>query len=922
MNKCLRCKQSCKEGTEFCEGCRSHLYNRLQQSKLLSQPLQPEHAEGNVLIASRNAKQASVTSISLSSQNDPIVSFDENAFSSPMQTISPKKKTILIKDDDTFYAKDIMALEDAEDAEDLMALEDTEDAEDGDESDVLLDQYDPLLSRHLPNSAEYRTIENDDLIRAADQRELIPQPAPAAVLRLAGRRFQTVLRDQRHIRLRIAFFFLALVVIVALIASSMLLFLNTAHKPTHTNVNVSKAVPALTVTPGNTQLDQIVQVHLSNFTPFAKIRLTHDVQESVRTDIDAPFITLGATGDSDVRIFVDDSWGPGSHMIQAEDIVTHFTASTVLQVLNDLPVRSPHLLISRSGETTALKGALDMGSNQQGANTLQSLVLHNRGGGWISWSAVSNQPWLMTSPQQGIFRNGQNLVVAVTRANLTVGDYDGTITIVSNTGTPLSVQVKMTVLALPAADKAISSIMLVTPPVLSFMASDGGTNPASQKLTISNPGTQPLTWSLNVSAVEDSFNQNFSPQYDVPWLSASVTYGTISPNKNVEIQVRIQSTNLLPSVYSALLTFTSGLGTLNAPQAVAISLTIQSRCGVATNLGNLTFTTTAGQSTAGDQLLSLSTTIGCTGSVNWQSFSSSSWLGITPDKGQIQTKVNSIVTVQISAGELQPGTYTGSLLFVAQKRSQTVIVHLVVTPSYAPTAVGQPTAPAPPAPVLAVSPLSLQFMVTQGQGNPVGNSLLMSNTGGGSLHWQANIDTSAAPWLSISSTGGAINPAQTTQLVVDVAGASLAAGQYSTQITLSATDNSGNQVQGSPQTIPVLLTVLPGCSFQVTPGSLSFTATFSLPRPPGQSIVLTIVGGSCPKSVSWTASVNASNQGWLILSATSGTTTNQGSNIIVDVKSRRLLPGVYSGQIVISASSSSGILQNNPVSVPVTLTVN
>ncbi len=855
VSKCLRCQQPCKEGTEFCEGCRSYLHDRLQQSKMLSQPLLPEHAKGNALIASRNSNQAGVQGISVTLQND---------------------------------------------------------------ATVLLDESDPLVSRHLPNSTESRIIEEEDFKRALNQREVMPPPASTAALRLAGRRFQTILRDQKHIRLRITLFSLVTVVIFALIASNILLFLNTARKPTH--INVSKAVPALTVTPGNTQLDQIVQVHMSNFAPFAKIHLTHDVQESVRTDANAPFTTLGASGDGDIRIFVDESWELGSHMIQAEDIMTHFTASTILQVLNDLPLRSPHLLISRPGETTGLNGTLDMGSNQQGANTLQSLVMHNSGGGWISWSAVSNQPWLMTSPQQGIFRNGQSIIVAATRANLKGRDYQGTITIVSNTRTPFSVQVKMTVLALPASAKAISSIMVLTPPVLSFMATDGGTNPTSQMLTISNPGTQPLIWSLNESAVEDSFNQNFSPQYDVPWLSTSLTYGTIFPNKNVEIKVEIQSTNLLPSVYSALLTFTSGLGTLNAPQAVAISLTIQSRCGVATNLGNLTFKTTAGQSTTGDRLLSLSTTIGCTGNVNWQSFSSSSWLSITPSRGQIQAKVNSTVTLQIDAGGLQPGTYAGSLLFVAQKRSQAVVVRLVVTLSSASTGVGQPTGSSSAA-VLAVSPQGLQFTLTQGRGNPVSNPLLMSNTGQSSLNWQANIDSSTAPWLSLNTTGGTINPSQGVQVGVNVAGASLAAGKYSTQITVTATDSSGNLAQNSPQTIPVLLTVLPGCSFQVTPGSVSFTATFSQPRPPGQDIVLAIVG-SCPKSVSWIATVNAGSQGWLILSAISGTTNNQGSVMIVNVKSRKLLPGVYTGQIVIAASGGSGgVIQNNPVSVPVTLTV-
>ncbi len=908
MNQCLRCRQPCREDTEFCENCRSYLQNRLQQSKGLSQPLLPEHAEGTAFIAARNSKQASVKSISISLQNDTFISLDENAFPPSMLPINPKKKTILIKDDDTQYAKDIVTVEDTEDTEDTI------------DSDALLYQSDPLLSRRPPKSTDSRIIEEEDVRRAAVQGEVIPRPVSSAVPRLAGRRFQMVLRVQGHLRLRIALFFLVIVVIVALIASSVLLFLNTARQPTH--MNISKALPALTVTPGNAHLDQIVQVHMSNFTPSAKIRLTHDVQESVRTDTKAPFITLGATGDSDVRIFVEDSWGPGSHMIQAEDITTHYTASTVLQVLNDLPLRPPHLLISRPGVTTALKGPLDMGSNEQGANTLQSLVLHNSGGGWISWSAVSNQPWLMTSPQQGIFRNGQSIIVAVTRANLKKGDYEGTITIVSNTGTSLAVQVKMTVLSLLASDKAVSSIMLVTPPVLSFIATDGGTNPTSQILTISNPGSQPLTWSLNASAVQDSFNQNFSSQYDVPWLSASMTSGTVFPDKHAEIQVRIQSKNLLPSVYSALLTFTSGLGTLNAPQAVAVSLTIQSRCGVATNLGNLSFTSISGQGTPGNQLLSLGTTIGCTGIVNWQSFSSSSWLSITPARGQIQAKVNSIVTVQISAGELQPGTYTGSILFVAQQRSQTVIVHLVVRPSSSSTAVGPPIGSSSTA-VLTVSPQSLQFTLTQGQGNPVGKPLIMSNTGEGSLHWQANIDSSAAPWLSVNTLGGTINSAQSMQVVANVNSARLAAGNYSTQITVTATDNAGNQVQGSPRTIPVMLIVLPGCSFQVTPGNLSFTAILLQPNPPGQDIVLTIAG-SCPQSISWTASVNTtSSQKWLILPATSGITNNQGRVIIVNVRSRRLLPGVYTGQIVISAVvKSGGVIQNSPVSVPVTLTVN
>src|SRR5260370_22184309 len=114
----------------------------------------------------------------------------------------------------------------------------------------------------------------------------------------------------------------------------------------------------------------------------------------------------------------------------------------------------------------------------------------------------------MTSPQQGIFRDGQRIFVAVTRANLSPGDYDGTITIVSNGGAPIVVQVKMTVQPLPASDATVSSIMLVTPPVFSFTSIDGGADPSPQSLSLSDPDSQPLNWSLTISTSGDTYNQH------------------------------------------------------------------------------------------------------------------------------------------------------------------------------------------------------------------------------------------------------------------------------------------------------------------------------------------------------------------------------------------------------------------------------
>jgi hypothetical protein len=579
VKQCLRCKKPCGDNEDFCEDCRSYLRSRLEQNDTQSRAHPSKQVIENVLAGARSSRETGAKTISASLQYDAADLNDED-MSTP----------------------GIPALPVSEEA-DADSLED----------EMLPDEADPLLTRHLPSIAESILIEEEDIQRAIEQGEYIaPDLLSSPKPRLPGKR-PLVPRS-----LRLAFFLLSVVTVLALIGGGVVAFLNPPHQTVH--AKVAKALPALTVTPGIVHADQIVLLHINNFSPLAKIRLTHDIQETVRTDTGSPFIMLSVDGDGDARILVDDTWGPGSHMIEAEDVVTHYTASAVLQVLNNLPLRPPHLRASLPGTTAALLGPLDVGANEQGANTLQSLVLHNTGGGWVSWSAVSNQPWLMISPQQGIFRDGQRIFVAVTRANLKPGDYNGTITIVSNGGAPIIVQLKMTVLPLPASDATVSSIMLVTPPVFSFTSIDGGADPAPQSLTISDPGSQPLHWSLAISSSVDTYNQNFYAEDDVNWLRIDTTAGTVLPGASSKLQLHVHSQNLLPSVYNALLTFTSGLETLNTPQVVAISLTVQSRCGVATNLGNLAFTTTAGQSTAGSQLLALNTSSGCTGVINWQGF--------------------------------------------------------------------------------------------------------------------------------------------------------------------------------------------------------------------------------------------------------------------------------------------------------------
>jgi len=108
---------------------------------------------------------------------------------------------------------------------------------------------------------------------------------------------------------------------------------------------------------------------------------------------------------------------------------------------------------------------------------------------------------------------------------------------------------------------------------------------------------------------------------------------------------------------------------------------------------------------------------------------------------------------------------------------------------------------------------------------------------------------------------------------------------------------------------------------QVTPARLAFVATLLQPNPPAQTLVLSITG-NCPQPVTWTASVDASSQGWLHLGATSGIASKNGSTLLVQVNTNSKLLGTYTGQITLVAVDHSGApAQGSPQAIPVTLTV-
>ncbi len=100
-------------------------------------------------------------------------------------------------------------------------------------------------------------------------------------------------------------------------------------------------------------------------------------------------------------------------------------------------------------------------------------------------------------------------------------------------------------------------------------------------------------------------------------------------------------------------------------------------------------------------------------------------------------------------------------------------------------------------PILSVNASTLNFYTIAGA-NPVDQTLTISNTGGGTLSWNASADNTSPSWLSVSQTSGT----GSANLTVSANAAGLSPGTYTKAITITAQGASN-----SPQTVYATLTV-------------------------------------------------------------------------------------------------------------------
>jgi uncharacterized protein (TIGR03437 family) len=242
---------------------------------------------------------------------------------------------------------------------------------------------------------------------------------------------------------------------------------------------------------------------------------------------------------------------------------------------------------------------------------------------------------------------------------------------------------------------------------------------------------------------------------------------TVSSWQNTAIAVK------LPASLTGFVTITVDA----AAGADAIGVVLVSTPAIAIAPASLQFAYTADGAVPSAQTVDI--TNGGSGTLAWTATASATWLSLSATSGTAPTAL----FVSVAPAGLGAGTYTGAIQISAAGASNSpvsIAVTLVV---------------AAPPPSLVVSPQALTFQYTAGGAVPAAQSVSITNGGAGSLSWTAS---GGAFWTALSAASG--NAPGT--LSISVNPANLAAGSYTTAVTIAATDPTV-----SPASISVTLVV-------------------------------------------------------------------------------------------------------------------
>jgi uncharacterized protein (TIGR03437 family) len=180
----------------------------------------------------------------------------------------------------------------------------------------------------------------------------------------------------------------------------------------------------------------------------------------------------------------------------------------------------------------------------------QTITVLNAGAGTLDFTAttstISGGSWLSVSPSSGASNSSDvnTVTVTVNPAGLQAGDYYGQVQFSASSAVN-SPEVASVVLNVLSPDNSPGAF--VQPSGLIFVGSAGGTNPAAQTLSITNPSPNSLAYLVT------SFSNSSSS--GPSWLTPSPVSGSVSASEPASVSVQPSLQGLAPGVYTADLTF-------------------------------------------------------------------------------------------------------------------------------------------------------------------------------------------------------------------------------------------------------------------------------------------------------------------------------------------------------------------------------
>jgi uncharacterized protein (TIGR03437 family) len=481
----------------------------------------------------------------------------------------------------------------------------------------------------------------------------------------------------------------------------------------------------------------------------------------------------------------------------------------------------------------------------------------------VTVTSVSGGNWLEVSPPSGTTGVSTGILTAQVNpfsSGQTAGVYKANVVVMAG-GQTLTIPATLTV----------STALVPAPASLSFttqQVSSGGVvttpNPPSQTISIASSSGASIPFSATVSSTGN-------------WLALSSS-SSMTPSV---LTVTANAAGFAPGNYSGSITLSSSsTPTLSVP----VTLTVTQPLVFTFAPASLNFQSTSAAPQPPAQTVSVFSNAPSAAVATASTASGGNWLTVAASGSQTPVSLS----IGVNPGSLAAGTYSGQINVAPKAGAAGSAIPVTLTVA------------APQSPTIQLLPDTVTLAAAQG-GLPIQTGLAVSNVGGGTLNYTAQITAqSGSAWLSLQSTAGSAVAGTPQTIPFTATPGSLTPGVYNGTITVTAGSQSASSaiIFTVGQAAPPLVLSQTG---------LAFTAVAQGANPPAQTVSV-VNNGSGALTWSVTTSTLSGGSNWLSATPNSGTTQPLPAappSITVSVNTQNLAAGTYYGSVNVNSQTIS-----------------